>query len=159
MDWLFGYLPDPSRPSKPSARSYIRLAIPLSIKISSATIQRLNSAVNSDDFKEERITPLLKAVINNGTNDIIWDKAHAAVAAFTPPPLEHRKYMLKDELGSSLYIGLPRFYNAFFGDVEKLESVSQAVFAKFQEGEEPIFGYGRGWRGWPNEAKEPEVLK
>jgi hypothetical protein len=98
---------------------------------------RLNSAVHSDDFDIERVTPLLKAVINNECNDIIWDKAYAAVTESTPPrPLpflnqttwsnatssivnssEHRKYvddLLKDELGSSLYIGVPGFYDAFF---------------------------------------------
>jgi hypothetical protein len=95
---------------------------------------RLNSAVNSDDFDIERVTPLLKAVINNESDDIIWDKAYAAVTEFTPPPRplpflnqtpwsnatssivnssEHRKYVddvLKDELGSSLYIGVPGSY-------------------------------------------------
>ncbi|KFY03126.1 hypothetical protein V490_00273 [Pseudogymnoascus sp. VKM F-3557] len=146
-------------------------------------LSRLNSAVNSDDFDIERVTPLLKAVINNESDDIIWDKAYAAVTEFTPPPRplpflnqtpwsnatssivnssEHRKYVddvLKDELGSSLYIGVPGFYDAFFGDVEELDSISQAVFAQCQEGGEPIFSDGGGWRDWPNEAKEPEVLK
>ncbi|KFZ02079.1 hypothetical protein V500_00447 [Pseudogymnoascus sp. VKM F-4518 (FW-2643)] len=144
---------------------------------------RLNSAVNSDDFDIDRVTPLLKAVINNESDDIIWDKAYAAVTEFTPPPRplpfvnqtpwsnatssivnssEHRKYVddvLKDELGSSLYIGVPGFYDAFFRDVEELDSISQAVFAQCQEGGEPIFSDGGGWRDWPNEAKEPEVLK
>jgi hypothetical protein len=144
---------------------------------------RLNSAVNSDDFDIERVTPLLEAVINNESDDIIWDKAYAAVTEFTPPPRplpflnqtpwsnatssivnssEHRKYVddvLKDELGSSLYIGVPGFYDAFFGDVEKLDSVSQAVFAKCQEGGDPLFREGHGWRDWPNEAQEPEVLR
>lgn len=66
--------------------------------------------------------------------------------------------VLKDELGSSLYIGVPGFYDAFFGDVEELDSISQAVFAKCQEGGDPLFREGRGWRDWPNEAKEPGVL-
>ncbi|OBT44352.1 hypothetical protein VE00_05845 [Pseudogymnoascus sp. WSF 3629] len=49
-------------------------------------LSRLNSAVNSDDFDINRVTPLLKAVINNESDDIIWDKAYAAVTEFTPPP-------------------------------------------------------------------------
>ena len=48
-------------------------------------LSRLNSAVNSDDFDMERVTPLLKAVINNESDDIIWDKAYAAVTESTPP--------------------------------------------------------------------------
>ncbi|ELR04271.1 hypothetical protein GMDG_06671 [Pseudogymnoascus destructans 20631-21] len=146
-------------------------------------LSRLNSAVNSDDFDIERVTPLLKAVINNESDDIIWGKAYAAVTEFTPPPRplpflnqtpwsnatssivnssEHRKYVddvLKDELGSSLYIGVPGFYDAFFRHVEELDSISEAVFEQCQEGGEPIFSDGGGWRDWPNEAKEPEVLK
>ena len=47
-------------------------------------LSRLNSAVNSDDFDIERVIPLLKAVINNESDDIIWDKAYAAVTEFTP---------------------------------------------------------------------------
>ncbi|OBT81185.1 hypothetical protein VE02_10127 [Pseudogymnoascus sp. 03VT05] len=105
-----------------------------------------------DDFDIERVTPLLNAVINNESDDIIWNKAYAAVTESTPPTRllpflnqtpwsnatssivnssEHRKYVddvLKDELGSSLYIGVPGFYDAFFGDVEELDSISQAVF-------------------------------
>ncbi|KAL7799783.1 serine/threonine-protein kinase Sgk2 [Trichoderma ceciliae] len=47
---------------------------------------RLSSAINSDDFYIERVTPLLEAVINNESDDIIWDKAYAAVAETTPLP-------------------------------------------------------------------------
>ncbi|KFY03930.1 hypothetical protein V490_00046 [Pseudogymnoascus sp. VKM F-3557] len=144
-------------------------------------LSRLNSAVNSDEFDIERVTPLLKAVINNESDDIIWDKAYAAVTESTPPrPLpflnqtpwsnatssivnssEHRKYAneaLKEELGSSLYIGVPGFVDAFFGGMAELDSISKAVFAKCQQGGDPLFTEGRGWRDWPNEAKEPDVL-
>lgn len=95
----------------------------------------------------------MKAVINNESDDIIWDKAYAAVTESTPPrPLpflnqtpwsnatssivnssEHRKYAdeaLKEELGSSLYIGVPGFVDAFFGGMAELDSISKAVFAK-----------------------------
>ncbi|KFZ00760.1 hypothetical protein V500_00951 [Pseudogymnoascus sp. VKM F-4518 (FW-2643)] len=37
-------------------------------------------------FDIERVTPLVKAVINNESDDIIWDNAYAAVTDFTPPP-------------------------------------------------------------------------
>jgi hypothetical protein len=32
--------------------------------------------------------------------------------------------VLKDKLGSSLYIRVPRFYDVFFRDMEELESIS-----------------------------------
>ncbi|KFY02814.1 hypothetical protein V490_00391, partial [Pseudogymnoascus sp. VKM F-3557] len=47
---------------------------------------RLNSAVNSDGFDIERVKPLFKAVINNESDDFIWDKAYAAVTKSTPLP-------------------------------------------------------------------------
>ncbi|KFY91421.1 hypothetical protein V500_04682, partial [Pseudogymnoascus sp. VKM F-4518 (FW-2643)] len=40
----------------------------------------------TDDFDIERVTPLLKAVIKNESDDIIWDEAYAAVTESTPLP-------------------------------------------------------------------------
>ncbi|KAF2193607.1 hypothetical protein K469DRAFT_239099 [Zopfia rhizophila CBS 207.26] len=41
----------------------------------------LSSAVYSDDFDIERVIPLLDAVLNNGTDELIWDKVYDAVTA------------------------------------------------------------------------------
>jgi hypothetical protein len=38
--------------------------------------------------------------------------------------------MLKVELGSDLYIGVPLFYEAFFGEIEGLETAAAAIFMK-----------------------------
>jgi hypothetical protein len=38
--------------------------------------------------------------------------------------------VLKVKLGSDLYIGVPRFYKAFFGEIEGLKTAATAVFMK-----------------------------
>jgi hypothetical protein len=153
----------------------------------------LNSAVNSGNFDIERIIPLVRAVLNNEPDEIIWDYVYAAVAASTAftvakpttPPLsapsltasfpqtpwlhntgsfanstEHRKYVdgvLKEELGQ-LYVGIPGFFDAYFGSVPALKSVAQAVFDKCKEGDNPLYREESGWQDWPEGAKERDVL-
>ena len=66
---------------------------------------------------------------------------------------------LKKELGTSLYIGVPGFTDAFFGAVPNLQSTSQAVFEACQKGRDPLFKkQAGGWQGWPRDAKEDNVL-
>ena len=76
---------------------------------------------------------------------------------------EYRKYvdgvLKKLELGSNLHIGVPRFYEAFFGDMESLETAAAAVFMKCQKGNNPLYNKELGWRDWPQGAKEKYVLK
>jgi len=43
----------------------------------------LNLAVNSGNFDIQYIIPLLKAVLNDQADKVIWDKAYAAVTAST----------------------------------------------------------------------------
>ncbi|PVH98640.1 hypothetical protein DM02DRAFT_681826 [Periconia macrospinosa] len=153
----------------------------------------LNSAVNSGNFDIERVIPLVRAVLNNEPDEVIWNNVYAAVAASTvftvaeptTPPLsapslaasfqqtpwlyntgsfanstEHRKYVdgvLKEELGQ-LYVGVPGFFDAYFGSVPGLKSVAQAVFDKCKEGNNPLFQEESGWQGWPASARERDVL-
>lgn len=142
---------------------------------------RLELSVDSDDFDIERVQPLLNAVLHNESDEIIWDKVYVAVTESTPPPRplplslqtpwtrntssftnssEHRKYVddvMKEELGP-LYVGVPGFYEAFFGGVPGLESAARAVFKKCKEGDNPQYSEESGWRDWPESAKEKEVL-
>ncbi|KAL2192746.1 hypothetical protein P885DRAFT_64684 [Corynascus similis CBS 632.67] len=144
-------------------------------------LSRLNSAVNSDDFDLDRIKPLLNASLADHLDDtLIWDRVYDAVADSTPPPRsivssvkqtpwsrntssiahssEHRKYvdgLLKEELGP-MYVGIPGFHETYFGDVPNLETVSKAFFKRCLEGNNPLFG--DGWRDWPVEAKQDNVL-
>ena len=139
------------------------------------------TAVNADDFDAERLIPLLQAVLREEPDDVIWNKVYAAVAASTPPPrpassiqqtpwlrstgsfansTEHRKYVddvLKEELGH-MYVGVPGFFDAFFGEVADLGPAAQAVFDKCKEGDTPLYQEESGWQGWPEGAREGEVL-
>jgi hypothetical protein len=65
--------------------------------------------------------------------------------------------VLKGELGH-LYVGIPGFFDAFFGDVPGLRPAAQAVFDKCQEGDSPLYRLASGWQGWPEGAKEKDVL-
>ncbi|KAK0610050.1 hypothetical protein B0T17DRAFT_593872 [Bombardia bombarda] len=142
---------------------------------------KLNSAVSSDDFDFDRIKPLLKAAIADDPDDaLIWDRVYNAVTESTPPPRliassfqqtpwlhntsgfanssEYRKdvdRVLRDELGA-IYVGLPRFHEAFFGRIVGLKITSEAVFKKCIEGSEPLFS--NGWSGWPTDANQDDVL-
>ncbi|KAL2755485.1 hypothetical protein ACRALDRAFT_1051127 [Sodiomyces alcalophilus JCM 7366] len=142
---------------------------------------RLASAVDSGDFDLDRVKPLLKAALADHLDDaLIWDRVSDAIVESTPPPRpiasstqqtpwlrntssfanssEHRKYIdavLKEELGL-LYVGLRDFHKTYFGDVPSLETASQLFFEDCSKGSNPLFG--NGWRGWPEEAKQEDVL-
>ncbi|KAK5652988.1 hypothetical protein OQA88_9468 [Cercophora sp. LCS_1] len=144
-------------------------------------LSRLDSAVSSNDFDFDRIKPLLKAALANDPDDaLIWDRVYNAVTESTPPPQpiasslqqtpwrhntssfanssEYHKdidRVLRNELGA-LYVGLPRFYEVFFGQVAGLETASKAVFEKCTQGSEPLFS--NGWSGWPKNANQDDVL-
>ncbi|KAF2843943.1 hypothetical protein T440DRAFT_523872 [Plenodomus tracheiphilus IPT5] len=144
-------------------------------------LSRLMTAVNADDFDIERILPLLRAALRKESDNVIWNAVYDAVTESTPPPrptssfqqtplsintgsfansTEHRKHVddvLKEELGH-LYVGVPGFFGAFFGDVAGLRLAAQAVFDKCQEGDSPLYQLASGWQGWPEGAKENDVL-
>ena len=55
-----------------------------------------------------------------------------------------------------MYVGLPGFYETYFGGIAELEAASEAVFKKCVEGDRPLFR--AGWCGWPKEADQDDVL-
>ena len=136
--------------------------------------------VSSDNFDNGRIRPLLDAIVNNQPDEVVWNRVYEAVTESTPPrhpsssfqqtPLsintgsfansaEHRKHVdnvLKEELGH-LYVGVPDFFNAFFGGVPGLRTAAQAVLDKCK-GDNPLYCVQNGWQGWPEGAKEKDVL-
>ncbi|CAG5181461.1 uncharacterized protein ALTATR162_LOCUS9774 [Alternaria atra] len=146
-----------------------------------SNLSKLHSAISSDDFDLERIRPLWNAVLKNESDDIIWRQVETAVTESTPPPrlsssfqqtplsintgsfansTEHRKHVddvLKEELGH-LYVGIPRFFEAFFEDVPGLRPAAQAVLDKCKEGDSPLYRLESGWQRWPGGAKERDVL-
>ncbi|KAF2844618.1 hypothetical protein T440DRAFT_523364 [Plenodomus tracheiphilus IPT5] len=142
---------------------------------------RLNSAVSSDEFDIDRIKPLLDAVLTKQPDEVIWDAVYDAVTESTPPPrptssfqqtpwlrstssfansTEHRKYVddvLKEELGH-MYVGIPGFFEAFFGEITGLEAAAKAVFERCKTGDNPLYREEGGWEGWPDGARERDVL-
>ncbi|PHH49261.1 hypothetical protein CFIMG_006234RA [Ceratocystis fimbriata CBS 114723] len=142
---------------------------------------RLKSAVASTDFNFDCVKPLLKSALADETDDtLLWDQVYQAVTEPTPPPRlvassiqqtpwlrntssfanssEHRKYVddvLKEELGS-MYVGLCKFHETYFGNVADLETASETFFKQCQEGSNPLFD--EGWSGWPKDAKQDDVL-
>ncbi|KAL2884644.1 hypothetical protein HOO65_100048 [Ceratocystis lukuohia] len=142
---------------------------------------RLQCAVAFTDFNFDCVKPLLKSVLADETDDtLLWDQVYQAVTEPTPPPQlvtssiqqtpwlrntssfanssEHRKYVddvLKEELGS-IYVGLCKFHETYFGNVAGLETASETFFKQCQEGSNPLFD--EGWSGWPKDAKQDDVL-
>lgn len=144
-------------------------------------LRRFISVVDSDEFDIARLFPLLDAIYDCQPDETIWNEVYTAVVESTPPPRslpylhqtpylhttssfvnssEHRKYVddvLKEELGS-IYVNVPGFYEAYFGDVDGLEEASAAVYRRCREGDSPLFSEESGWHDWPSNAKEKEVL-
>ncbi|KAK4097754.1 hypothetical protein N658DRAFT_500058, partial [Parathielavia hyrcaniae] len=128
---------------------------------------RLELSLDSDDFDLDRIKPVLNAALADHLDDtLIWGRVYDAVTESTPPPRpiaslqqtpwlrhtssfanssEHHEYVddvLNEELGP-MYVGLQDFYKSYFGD-------------NCLGGSNPLFC--NGWRGWPKEAKQDDVL-
>ena len=66
-------------------------------------------------------------------------------------------YILKEELGP-LYIGISNWYKAFFRGVEGLKEVITAIFKKYKEGDNLLYAKG-GWRNWPKNIKQINILE
>ncbi|KAL4938313.1 hypothetical protein BDV06DRAFT_201141 [Aspergillus oleicola] len=143
---------------------------------------RLNVLISSGDFEVEQFKSLLNAVLDEQPDNIVWDQLYATVRESTPPPSalpvldqtpflhttsslvnssEHRSNfdgILKEELGP-IYIGVPGFHDAFFGQMKGLQDTAAAVYAKCKRGPQPLFKEDNGWKHWPMNAKEKDVLK
>jgi hypothetical protein len=63
--------------------------------------------------------------------------------------------VLREELGP-IYIDLWDFYKTYFSDVPNLETILKTFFKDCLEGSNPLFS--EGWIGWPEEAKQDDVL-
>ncbi|RSL54458.1 hypothetical protein CEP51_014708 [Fusarium floridanum] len=142
---------------------------------------RLISTAASADFDFDRVKSLLKSALVDEPDDaLIWDQLYNAVTESTPPPRptasslqqtpwlrntssfanssEHRKYVddvLKEELGP-MYVGLRNFHDTYFRRVTDLETASQAFFKQCLEGSDRLFE--GGWKGWPKDANQDDVL-
>jgi hypothetical protein len=148
-------------------------------------LSRLVPLVLSDDFDAKSIIPILDKIGKKASDDdeAILNAVSDLVTESTPPPRElpyphqtpisfntgsfvntseNRKHFdgaLRDELDSSLFIDVPGFFDAFFEDAPNLTPVAEAVFRKCQGGKDPLYNEEGGWRDWPKDAKEEQVLK
>ena len=55
-----------------------------------------------------------------------------------------------------MYVDLRGFHDTYFGSVPNLETVSKKFFEDCLEGNDPLFD--NGWTGWPQGAKQDDVL-
>ncbi|KAF2786731.1 hypothetical protein K505DRAFT_411805 [Melanomma pulvis-pyrius CBS 109.77] len=122
---------------------------------------RLELSTESDDFDLERIIPFLSAVLNDELDEVIWNKQTLWLrnTSSFANSTEHCKYVddvLKEELGP-MYVGIPRFFEAFFGEIA--EPAAQIVFKRCKAGHNPLYQEKSGWQGWPEEAKESDPLQ
>ncbi len=130
---------------------------------------RFSSVVDSDDdFDVRSIIPILDEVDKDASDEAILNTVYDLVTESTPPPRqlpyphqtpisfntgsfvntsENRKHFdgaLRDELDSSLYIDVPDFFDAFFGEVANLSSVADTVVGKCQGGKDPLYNEEEG---------------
>jgi hypothetical protein len=116
---------------------------------------RLNSAVSSDDFDIDRIRPPLPRLASSFPQTP-WLRNTSSFANST----EHRKYIddvLREEPGP-MYVGVPGFSEAFFGEIAGIELAAQAEFERCKAGDKPLYREKSGWQSWPEGAKERDVL-
>ena len=128
----------------------------------------LFSQLDSNQQEISSATLLLKRIIDNTPDVEVWNTVYSPLTQSTPPPRpvlnidqtpwlrttsslanssEHRKYIddvLKDELDPSLYIGIPGFYKAFFGNIRGLKEAAAAVITKSETGDNPLYNKERG---------------
>ncbi|KAI0520951.1 hypothetical protein F5B22DRAFT_653373 [Xylaria bambusicola] len=142
---------------------------------------RLEVSFESGELGFRRLRPLFHAVFTNGPDVDIWQQVYNAVATAesTPPRKPAASFEqtprvfktssvvnsserrididkpLRDELGV-MYVDVPNFYEAFFGDITDLETRSTEIFQNCTEGEQPLFR--DAWTWWPENANEADVL-
>ncbi|KAL2005522.1 hypothetical protein VTN00DRAFT_2733 [Thermoascus crustaceus] len=142
---------------------------------------RYAPSIVAGTYNRESVITLCERAVGLASDTEIWNAVYDLVTETTPPrPLpflgqtpisrntsslynssEFRRYtnnVLREELGS-IYVGIPGFYDAFFGGVEGLEAAGAAVFGKCKEGDDPLYSDKGGWQDWPKSAKENEVLE
>ncbi|EGE81887.1 hypothetical protein BDDG_04830 [Blastomyces dermatitidis ATCC 18188] len=147
-------------------------------------ISNLFGYVQQNDFSYEVYRALSQLVIRKALDIDIWTAVInliITVLRSTPPPStpfiqqtpitynmsslvnssEYRKdvdNVLKEDIGP-MSIDIPGFYEAFFGEVTDLEHIADTVFKKCMQGDTPQYHEKDGWKEWPGDAKEQDVLK
>ncbi|EQL30288.1 hypothetical protein BDFG_07209 [Blastomyces dermatitidis ATCC 26199] len=147
-------------------------------------ISNLFRHARQDDFSYELYRALSQLVIQKAPDMDIWTAVInliITVLRSTPPPSapfdrktpitynmsslvnssEYRKdidNVLKEDIGP-MFIDIPGFYEAFFGEVTDLENIAETVLKNCTQGDTPQYHKKDGWKEWPEDAKEQDVLK
>lgn len=146
-------------------------------------LSQLQPWIDSEEFEPECFLPLLRHTLSREPDESLFEEIYLALMATTPPPRspqtaaqtptthnsgsvynsnENRGQMdklLKEELGA-FYIGIPDFYEVFFSQIpeQDLKEIAESVFHKCKQGGDPIYDEIVGWRTWPRNAQEKDVL-
>ncbi|KAI0113978.1 hypothetical protein GGR51DRAFT_505057 [Nemania sp. FL0031] len=145
-------------------------------------ISRLIPAFASNTIPFSQIKPLLSAVLADPhQSDVeIWQQVYYAVtesislrkpiSTFSQAPSVYRTSsvinsselcinidkVLRDELGV-MYVDVPNFHDAFFGNIPNLDVASAEIFQKCIDKTPSCFQEGC-WTGWPGDASQGDVL-
>ncbi|KAG6099797.1 hypothetical protein E4U30_005993 [Claviceps sp. LM220 group G6] len=134
------------------------------------------------DNDSDRLRQLLKGVLENKDDFEIWRLVWNLTeqGEISPPPhsmpsslpqiswvrnkssfsssgvyRKHVNRILRKELGHT-YIDIPNFCDRFFSGVDGLKVASELFFTQCSIGPSPIFD--NGWKNWPYDAGEEEIL-
>ncbi|KAF2452571.1 hypothetical protein BDY21DRAFT_382745 [Lineolata rhizophorae] len=147
---------------------------------------RFPTIIGSDEFDLKRSIPLLRTVLDNNVDELVWKEVYNIVAQSaltargepsTPPLSEQTPWtfntgsfahtsdirenidpMLKDEVGDDLKVDHPDVFDAFFGQIPGLHEMTVAVLQSCIEAELPLFQEDVGWIEWPGRCEETAVL-
>ncbi|KKZ66871.1 hypothetical protein EMCG_07477 [[Emmonsia] crescens] len=166
------------------SKSAYSLRSPIGNRNLASELSNFFGQVQQGDFSYEHYRTLSQLVIQKATGIDIWSAVinlSITVLRSTPPPSapfvqqtpitrnmsslvnssEYRKdvdHILKEDIGP-MSIDIPGFYEAFFGKVTDLENMAHTVFEKCKQGDTPQYDEKHGWKEWPEDAKEEDVLR
>ncbi|KAI1823925.1 hypothetical protein F4861DRAFT_549292 [Xylaria intraflava] len=123
-------------------------------------IIKLVLIITSDAIYLDQCKPLLSAVLTHGSDADIWEhetpwRCTSSSIANSSEMRDNFDEVLSRELGV-MYVDVPDFYEAFFGNVPHLETTSRAIFEKCTQGPQPLFQ--QGWIRWP-QGEQDSVLR
>ncbi|OJD22287.1 hypothetical protein ACJ73_06364 [Blastomyces percursus] len=138
-------------------------------------VERLRKA--RENFKYNDCRPLVNLVIQRPPTESqnaetwnfdVWNAVFGlidTVSRGTPPLLlilhrsNRRPGCATLEELEEMHVDIPRFFDAYFGDIPQLTAVSQAVLEECEKGDSPLYREEGGWKGWPELTAERDVLR
>ncbi|KAI9773773.1 MAG: hypothetical protein M1839_002006 [Geoglossum umbratile] len=131
-------------------------------------LSRLNLSINTGDFDVGRVMPLLIAILNNESDDIIWDKVYEIVVESalttiakpsTPPPSSPPRTASFQQTPWTFNTGSFADTSDLRRNIPQLHEMTTAVLQSCQDAEPSLFQKGVGWLDWPGGCEETAVLQ